>query len=216
MAATAILSPSADSPFMASRQRLPLSNAPNLANSPYRATNGKRLRSQAVDERENADAYPPKKRLAVESGVKSLRRHDLAAVDDAAGNVFTGKPERHIPNSFNRRLNSVREAGKTQAAAAGDKTTDKHLQSEEQLRVWRRHYRKIFPSFVFFFESLPQDVSVRAARQIARLGAVRFVTQKTRVGSKLTTSVERGKVLFQGSHSHRHPPGHSSRPGQRR
>ncbi|KAI9790998.1 MAG: hypothetical protein M1816_004565 [Peltula sp. TS41687] len=44
-------------------------------------------------------------------------------------------------------------------------------ESIENVRQWQRHYRKVFPSFVFYFESLPEDVRAKCSKQIALLGA---------------------------------------------
>lgn len=43
---------------------------------------------------------------------------------------------------------------------------------DETLRQWQRYYRKAFPTFVFYFESIPGDVRQKCVRQIMGLGAV--------------------------------------------
>lgn len=45
-------------------------------------------------------------------------------------------------------------------------------QGNSDVRAWQRHYRKAFPSYVFFFENIPADVLVKAQKQITSLGAV--------------------------------------------
>lgn len=42
----------------------------------------------------------------------------------------------------------------------------------DNIRQWQRHYRKAFPQFVFYFDSIPQDVRGKLARQVIALGAV--------------------------------------------
>ena len=42
----------------------------------------------------------------------------------------------------------------------------------EIIRQWQKHYRRVFPQFVFYFESIPDDIRSRFAKQITSLGAV--------------------------------------------
>jgi hypothetical protein len=42
----------------------------------------------------------------------------------------------------------------------------------ESVRQWQRHYRKVFPQFVFYFESVSNDLRDTFARQVRCLGAV--------------------------------------------
>lgn len=42
----------------------------------------------------------------------------------------------------------------------------------ENVRQWQRHYRKAFPEFVFYFESVPHDVRLKCLKQLDALGAV--------------------------------------------
>src|SRR5262249_7993415 len=43
-----------------------------------------------------------------------------------------------------------------------------------RIRAWLRHYRKAFPGYVFFFESVPDEWKPRLAKQVHHLGAVSF------------------------------------------
>jgi len=45
-------------------------------------------------------------------------------------------------------------------------------QNLETIRQWQKHYRKVFPEYTFYFESIPEDLKGRFSRQIASLGAV--------------------------------------------
>jgi regulatory subunit for Cdc7p protein kinase len=59
----------------------------------------------------------------------------------------------------------------------------KHVKAEkapadtmDSIRQWQRHYRKAFPQFVFYFDSIPEDVRRRFSRQVIALGAVSHPT----------------------------------------
>lgn len=45
-------------------------------------------------------------------------------------------------------------------------------ESIENVRQWQKHYRKVFPNFVFYFESIPEDVRGKCSKHIMSLGAV--------------------------------------------
>jgi regulatory subunit for Cdc7p protein kinase len=47
-------------------------------------------------------------------------------------------------------------------------------QNIETIRQWQKHYRKLFPDYTFYFESIPEDLKARFSRQITSLGAVRL------------------------------------------
>lgn len=49
------------------------------------------------------------------------------------------------------------------------KITDK-----QQVKTWQRHYRRAFPTFVFYFESLPEGARAASLKSITNLGAVRL------------------------------------------
>lgn len=40
------------------------------------------------------------------------------------------------------------------------------------IRAWQRHYRKVFPTIVFYFDSLPDDAALILQKQVQPLGAV--------------------------------------------
>jgi regulatory subunit for Cdc7p protein kinase len=73
------------------------------------------------------------------------------------------KPGNAPPTAFERKLAAARKP-----ASAHKPTAD----SLESIRQWQRHYRKAFPQFVFYFESVPDDVRTKVSRQIQYLGAV--------------------------------------------
>ncbi len=73
-------------------------------------------------------------------------------------------------DSAQERKNPVREKPH-QGATKADKTEEENL---EQVRQWQKHYRKLFPTFVFYFESIPEDARVTYTKQVTALGAVSY------------------------------------------
>lgn len=75
---------------------------------------------------------------------------------------------RNAPTMANldRKLQDVRD--KTRRAIE-ERWADEKL---ENVRQWQKHYRKAFPQFVFYFESVPNDVRAKCLKQAIALGAV--------------------------------------------
>lgn len=188
MAAAHTLSPH-DALAMAAR-RAPLANVPNAVNSPFRGgpqplTAGKRTRAQLG---ENVYGQPPAKKQILEShnedgeNLDPLRKTGVTVIShDKLDEPFsTKRTSTAPPTAFEKKLASVREK---------KPATQPHQQLQQQQRVershaskgdnlenvrqWQRHYRRQFPQFVFYFDSLPDDVRAKAIRQVRSLGAVR-------------------------------------------
>jgi regulatory subunit for Cdc7p protein kinase len=157
-----------------SSRRAPLLNNPNAINSPYRpsaAAPSKQKRSYANIQRE--DAYgqpPPAKKQMVESRqvLRTPPRHQSTHVQ-GEGRVFTRKSTTQ-QSAFERKcVVAAREKSAQQTAVKADKTTEENL---EVIRQWQKFYRKAFPTFVFYFESVPEETRLKYAKQVAALGAV--------------------------------------------
>ncbi|KAI9716751.1 MAG: hypothetical protein M1828_007558 [Chrysothrix sp. TS-e1954] len=149
--------------FMSSR-RQPLADNPNAVNSPVRTAATKRPRTQANDGQE-CD-FPAKKRRVVE-GSTSIVSRAIEPEHDSKGSSATLQRSAQQSKPAYRKPEVTRQAREVQ-----HKPTERHsLASKEEVKQWRRHYRKVFPSLVFYFESVPQDVRHRACKQIALLGA---------------------------------------------
>lgn len=152
-----------------SSKRLPLANNSNAVNSPFRTihpVSGKRSRAQ--DPRDASQ--PPLKKQVLDHDhdenhqPRSLIRQSLAQQEKDA-QLFLRKPGNAPPTAFERKLAAAR---KPPSAQKPQRTAD----SLESIRQWQRHYRKAFPQFVFYFESVPDDVRTKVSRQIQYLGAV--------------------------------------------
>lgn len=191
-------------PTMSTR-RVPLSSNPNAANSPYRALQGaasKQKRSYATIQREDAYGQPPpakKQMLDVHQVLRTPPRQQ-STQSSAEGRVFTRKSNASQQSSFERRLVAVRDKPvQQQVVTKADKTTEENL---DTIRQWQKHYRKIFPTFVFYFESIPEDVRLKYTKQVIALGAVsNFLLFGSSNKALLTIYVARRKVLFQCRHS---------------
>ena len=94
------------------------------------------------------------------------RRTNVQSVE---GKVFEAGPTNAEVNSFQRRLVAAREKGAPVKAAKSEVQQQKEA---DNIRQWQKHYRKIFPTFSFYFESIPEDMRTRFTRQVAALGAV--------------------------------------------
>lgn len=146
-------------PGMSSR-RVPLAHLPNAANSPFRAVAAaaqKRSRSHSSVQRELTYGQPPpaKKQMLErdESNLRSPPRGTLAQDPEAKGLAAKAAA---APSAFQKKLAVARER----------KETREHLQN------WQKHYRKVFPNYVFFMESMAQDTHKTIVRQLRELGSV--------------------------------------------
>lgn len=144
---------------MANR-RVPLANLQHAANSPLRApqASGKRHRSNASEQRDLAYGQPAAKKHIIEVDDADARRSGLIRRSGAPTTALT------------RKLQEVR--GELKAVPKHVERTQRTTNDLEQIRQWQRHYRKLFPGFVFYFESIPEEVKYRMIRQSQLLGAV--------------------------------------------
>lgn len=173
---------------------MPLANLPNATNSPYRdpvVPGTKRARSHAGDQRELAYAQPPSKKMMLEADDDETRRHALLR-----------KSGQNPPTALQRKLEAVRDARVdtkplSRAAEKAQKASQENLES---IRQWQRHYKKIFPQIVFYYESIPEDMRSRISRRVQTLGAVSHLFHPD---GKPRTDQEtaRGGIFLEDSHS---------------
>ena len=114
---------------------------------------------------------PPTKRQATEKaslnvGPATPSRH--SHTNTAEGRVFERGNGTSGSIAFQKKLVAARERGPglrvTKNVEAGDK--------EHPVRQWQKHYKKIFPTFRFYFDNVADDVRTRFMRQITYLAAV--------------------------------------------
>lgn len=156
-------------------RRLPLADVPNAANSPLRtvaaanALHGKRPRTHTKDERDLIHAQPPTKRQFVQTDDAQARRD---AVLRRSG------PSKETPlqkklQAARGRPQSVRlPADETEEERRIKQLTEKH--NIEHVREWQKHYKRTFPQYTLYFDSVPDDVRPLITQDIHTLGGVRF------------------------------------------
>jgi regulatory subunit for Cdc7p protein kinase len=144
-----------------SSRRVPLAPVPNAVNSPSRtlaAVGTKRSRAQAGDLRELPYGQaPPAKR-------------QLRDADDLRRQTFLRKPT--SVTAAQRKPETLLRAGRQSPQKAAQKPPKPAEQTLDTIRDWQKHYKKVFPKLVFFFDSVPQDVRSKLTRQVQSLGAV--------------------------------------------
>ena len=157
-------------------RRIPLGDVPNAANSPFRAVAAaasKRSRGQ-VEAQEDflCDLQPRAKRQLLDDGrtiPRSPKKHDLQPTEDQ---VFDRQPTNSQPTAFQKKLLATREEKSRQRVEKQEKAVNVQM---DEVRQWQKHYKKLFPSFVFYFESLPEDVRVSCSKHVKSLGAVSLI-----------------------------------------
>lgn len=172
MAATVYMPPSPhDRVSMSTNRRTPLSSIPNATNSPHRTLGShgatKRSRQQIFISQENE---PPQKKQMLERDTQEnpiTPRRKAPPPSTAEGRVFERNSNNTQPTAFQKKLAAAR--GGSIRVTKGERGQN---DTSESVRQWQKHYRKLFPSFVFFFESIPEDLRAKCSKQITGLGAV--------------------------------------------
>ena len=158
-------------PSPAMSKRPPLSNLPNAVNSPYQmAPSIKRSRSV---QRDVSHGQPPPKKQAVETNpqLRTPVRRLQQAADAAVPPPKRAAPRTRPPIVGGPSFVEISQQTRKQVASKSYHEPANDQQADE-VRTWQKHYRKAFPGFVFFFENIPQDVQIKAQKQILSLGAV--------------------------------------------
>jgi regulatory subunit for Cdc7p protein kinase len=158
MATVSLLSPHATANMTS--HRAPLRDAPSaVLNSPLRGAStallgSKRPRQPTVSLGEHA-AYNESqmsKRRFVETDEPSLRLHGLPPKRSAQA------------TTLQRRLEAARVPPPSRSKSTAEQA--------ETVRQWQKHYRRIFPNFVFFFDNVQDESRKKFSTQIRLLGAV--------------------------------------------
>ncbi|KAI5778381.1 Dfp1/Him1, central region-domain-containing protein [Geopyxis carbonaria] len=181
-------------------RRPPLTNLPNAVNSPYQitTTTSKRSRSQSGVNRDISYGQPPSKKQAVHRDVsygqpskkqvtESIRTPVRRSVGVADGRV--GPPKRTTVRTRPAAGGPPAFADIGQQRKPPPRTTTEVQQQDnlETIRAWQRHYRKAFPTYIFFFESIPHDVISKAQKHISHLGATYEKFFSSKVTHVITT-----------------------------
>ena len=168
------ISPSPHTLGTMSNRRVPLANVHNAANSPFRAVAAvasKRSRSQNTTHEDlGCDELRPAKKQIIEVAHSVVRTPPRRQIPQhAEGRVFNKRPANSQITAFEKKLLAAKERQTQPNPARQEKALNENLES---IRQWQRHYRRVFPQFVFYFESVPDDVRIRYSKQVLALGAV--------------------------------------------
>lgn len=155
-----------------SSRRAPLttnSNAANYQNRAAAVTTSKPKRSYlSVQREESYGGQPPPKKQAVEARpVRTPPRQQTAD-----GRVFAARSNASQTTRLNQRLAAAASVKTETALVKTEKLEKTDEENLENIRQWQKHYRRVFPKFVFYFESVPEDVRQKHAKQVIALGAV--------------------------------------------
>jgi regulatory subunit for Cdc7p protein kinase len=119
---------------------------------------------------------PPKKRFLEKDDAASrspTKTRTTISSQTAESKVFSRRAHHTQATAFERKLIAAREKER-QSQPRGSKYEKTSAETMDNIRQWQRHYRKAFPGFVFYFDSIPTDVRSRSLREVLALGAVSF------------------------------------------
>ncbi|KAL8715754.1 MAG: hypothetical protein Q9220_000421 [cf. Caloplaca sp. 1 TL-2023] len=163
-----------------SNRRAPLSSVPHAVNSPYRipaAGVAKRSRQQVDQEDVGCDQQPPLKRAAIVNDRLPPRTPpQRQGLHQAEGRVFGKRPGNVQPTAFERRLLEAKERKAVEVQERRpeqrvERSVRNTIETFEGIRQWQKHYIKVFPTFVFYFESVADEQRSRHAKFIRAFGA---------------------------------------------
>ena len=185
MAAVAI-SPAQYQLGIMSNRRAPLSSVPNAVNSPFRAPVGvaagaKRTRRQVDQEDIPYDQEPPAKRSATAIARPVPRTPpQKQSLQQAEARVFGKRAGNAQPTAFEQRLLRARQQTQPETQDRGlEQRVERSRNANETfegIRQWQKHYRKVFPTFVFYFEGIAEEKKALHVRFIRAFGAVSWET----------------------------------------
>ncbi|KAK9853673.1 hsk1-interacting molecule 1 [Penicillium brevicompactum] len=163
--------------------RRPLANVPNATNSPHRAglLPAKRSRSTQM---EIPYGQPPPKKQVMEGMDYEAGRSATTNTQNTDSKLFARRSNNAVPSAFEKKLVAAREKERQPAAKPVK------VENMDSIRQWQRHYRKAFPSFVFYFDSMPEEMRRKCSRQVIALGA-----REEKFFSRLVTHVVTSRAI---------------------
>jgi regulatory subunit for Cdc7p protein kinase len=150
--------------------RRPLANVPNATNSPHRAglLPAKRSRSNQM---EIPYGQPPPKKQSIDGHEYYEPSRSTSTTCQNADSKLFARRSNAAPSAFEKKLVAARER-ELQPLNKAVKAEKAPADTMDSIRQWQRHYRKAFPQFVFYFDSIPEDMRRKCSRQVMALGAV--------------------------------------------
>ncbi|KAE8151372.1 DBF zinc finger domain protein [Aspergillus avenaceus] len=171
--AAVFIPPSPQTSFNMTTRR-PLANVPNATNSPHRAglVPAKRPRTANAPIDIPYGQPPPKKQVVdgTEYESRSPARSRPATFQNPDSRLFARRSTNAQPSAFERKLVAARDRER-QTQQRGARHERPSTETLDSIRQWQRHYRKAFPQFVFYFDSVPEDLRSKCSRQVIALGA---------------------------------------------
>lgn len=170
-----------------STRRPPLANVPNGTNSPLRpsAVPSKRSRTASSQQLDIPYGQPPpsKKQMLIDGNegqqtvvdARDGRGHSRSTSQQQQpgdSRLFSRRSNVAQPSAFEKKLHAARERDRQQSAAKSTKNEKTPAEALDTMRQWQKHYRRAFPEFVFYFDSIPDDARTKCSRQVNALGAV--------------------------------------------
>ncbi|RPB20919.1 hypothetical protein L211DRAFT_858577 [Terfezia boudieri ATCC MYA-4762] len=148
---------------MSTSRRVPLGTLPNAANSNVHGTTvpqTKRPRSQSISQQREGNKPVVKKQIVEAPPPQPIPRTPVRNRVDTktmpprrgANRVRTGGGS---PPPFNP-MQQLQRRG---------------AEGIERIRAWQAHFRRMFPTFMFYFEGLPEESATKYHRQVQALGA---------------------------------------------
>jgi regulatory subunit for Cdc7p protein kinase len=119
------------------------------------------------------DTEPPLKRQALDKTTTTSRsttpnRQQQPITNGVEARIFERGSGTSGSTAFQKKLVAARDKSSGLRVTKAVEPSAK----EESVRQWQKHYRKIFPSFNFYFDGLSEDIKSRFLRQIILLGGV--------------------------------------------
>lgn len=165
--ATTSISPAWQKTGAIPNRRIPLSSVPNAVNSPYRSATATSKRSRLEQDLQEDcvnNQQPPAKRQALECANVRFRtpprKQASQYTDDRSA-----KKTNPLSITFEQKIAAAKEK-------PSNYKTERLEKAASGIRQWQKHYRRVFPDFVFYFENIPDDVRVKYSRFVRVLGAV--------------------------------------------
>ncbi|QQK42634.1 Regulatory subunit Dfp1/Him1, central region [Penicillium digitatum] len=167
--------------------RRPLANVSNATNSPHRAglLPVKRARTNQM---EMPYGQPPLKKQLM-GNMEYETRSTTWQNTNTDSKLFARRSNNGNPSAFEKKLVAAREKER-QPLVKHVKAEKAPADTMDSIRQWQQHYRKAFPQFVFYFDSIPEDVRRRFSRQVIALGA-----REEKFFSRLVTHVVTSRAI---------------------